>query len=111
MKHVTFSDKSLLMDDETADALVHYAVLLATHGTADSVDVRAYGADGDSVTATMLLSEGASLMAETASSNLPGPDNTEALAYMRERMARLDAPNRPVEESASVASEFRDYDF
>ena len=111
MKHVTFADKSLLMDDETADALVRYAAVLASHGQADDVEVNAYGSDGDSVMATMLLSQGASLMAETASSDLPGPDNSSLLAYIEEHLSRLESPARPMEDEDPNLSQLQDYDF
>jgi hypothetical protein len=89
MKHVTFADKSLLVDDETADLLLEYAAALARRGEADAVDIRALGSDGDEVTATLLLDAGAPIMAETAQTSLPGLDNGPALAYMREQLARL----------------------
>jgi orotidine-5'-phosphate decarboxylase len=89
MKHVTFADKSLLVDDETADTMLQYAAALARNGGADAVDIHAYSSDGDEVIATLLLDAGAQIMAETSSTSLPGPDNTEALSYMREQLARL----------------------
>jgi hypothetical protein len=89
MKHVTFADKSLLVDDETADLLLEYAAALARRGEADAVDIHAFGSDGDEVTATLLLDAGAPIMAETAQTSLPGLDNEPALAYMREQLARL----------------------
>jgi hypothetical protein len=92
MKHLTFADKSLLLDDETADALVEYAALLVQHDSADTVDVHAFGADGDEVDAKLLLSSGAPIMVETSQTSLPDPDNREALAYIRSASARLSHP-------------------
>ena len=94
MKHVTFTDKSLLIDDVTADLLIEYAALLVTHGVADSVEVHAFSSDGDEVEAKFLLSAGAPLMAESSHTSMNEPSNDEAIAYMRERMAALSArPN------------------
>lgn len=89
MKHVTFADESLLVDDETTDLLLEYAAALARRGEADAVDIRAYSSIGDEVTATLLLDVGAPLMAETTNSSLPDPDNAAALSYLREQVARL----------------------
>ena len=89
MKHVTFADKSLLVDDETADMMLEYAAALARNGSADAVDIHAFGSDGDEVTATLLLDAGAPIMAETANTSMNEPDNAEALSYMREQLARL----------------------
>lgn len=102
MKHLKFSDKTLLVDDDTADALVRYATLLAIGGTADNVDVRAFGADGDEVVASMMLSEGASIIAETTHSSLPAPDNTALLDYLRERIELMENPPQAVTEDVGA---------
>ncbi|WP_077054266.1 hypothetical protein [Leifsonia sp. ALI-44-B] len=94
MKHLTFSDKSLLIDDETADTLVEYAALLVNHDKADSVDVHAFGADGDEVEATLLLSAGAPIMVESTHTSLNEPANEKALEHMRREIRRLTAANR-----------------
>ncbi|WP_150307697.1 hypothetical protein [Planctomonas psychrotolerans] len=89
MKHVTYADKSLLVGDEAANVLLAYAAVLARNNNADTVDIRAISSEGNSTTATFLLDAGAPLMAETINSPLPEPDNTDAVAYMREQMTRL----------------------
>lgn len=89
MKHVTYADKSLLLGDDTADTLIRYAAALTQHGTADSVEVKAISSDGDSVTATFLLGPGAPLMAETATNDLPEPDNSDVTTHMQERIGML----------------------
>lgn len=109
MKHVTFADRSLLVDDETADLLLVYAAALARRGEADAVDIRAFSSVGDEVTATLLLDVGAPLMAETTHSVLPDPDNGPALSYMREQVARLSPiATNPVE--AHVLVNYDDLD-
>ena len=39
MKHLTFADKSLLIGDDAADALLEYAAILAGQAKADNVTV------------------------------------------------------------------------
>jgi hypothetical protein len=87
MKHITFADKSLLIGDEAADLMLEYAAKLAGSSNADTVKLNAISSDGDEVVATFLLDAGAPLMAETTTSTLPEPDNTDAVAYMIGQMA------------------------
>ena len=88
MKHVTVADKSLLVGDEAVDLLVEYATLLGQTGTADSVDLRALGPDGDEVMVTFLLNGGVTIVAETTTSSIPEPDNSKAEQYMHSEIAR-----------------------
>ena len=101
MKHITFADKSLLVGDQAADLLLEYAALLAGAGSADTVKLRAIGPDGSETEATFLLDAGAPLMAETTTSNLPEVDNSEAIAYLQEKMMLLSSPPpvRPQDET------------
>lgn len=92
MKHVTYSDKSLLLGDEAADLLIEYAAVLGRARSADRVDMNAISSDGDDVVATFLVDGAAPLMAETAHSSLPEPDNAKALAYIRERIRIIKDP-------------------
>jgi hypothetical protein len=92
MKHVTYAEKSLLIGDEAADTLTKYAAVLANLGRADTVTLKAFGADGDDVEATFVLDQGTILMAETTHSSIPEPDNGEAVRGMRESMMRLSSP-------------------
>jgi hypothetical protein len=87
VKHITISDKSFLIGDEVADLLVRYAALLGKIHSADSVRIRAIGIDGEAVDADFLLNSGTVLMAESSRSQLPEPDNGDAVEYMRERIA------------------------
>ena len=81
------ADKSLLIGDEAADLLLEYAALLAQIGGGDAVRVHAIGADGDPVTVGFLLNGGTVLLVETSTSSLPEPENGEAVAYLRGRLA------------------------
>jgi hypothetical protein len=92
MMHLTFAEKALLVGDEAAQLAIEYAAALARAGSADTVTLTAYGADGDKVQATVLLTQGAPFMGETSNSDMAEPDNTEAVAYMKDRLAALDSP-------------------
>ena len=50
MKHVTYADKALLIDDEAADWLMEYARALGESHMTDSVTLRGIGMDGNEVT-------------------------------------------------------------
>ncbi|PPF09576.1 hypothetical protein C5C45_14560 [Rathayibacter rathayi] len=89
MKHILFADKTILVGDEAADALVEYAVALAAKGTADSVEYSGIGADGASVDATFLVNAAAALVVETTPSDLPEPDNAREVARVRQRIHAL----------------------
>jgi hypothetical protein len=79
MKHITFGDKSLLVGDAAADALLEYGAFLTGAAKGDTVEVQAISSDGNEATATFLLGPGVTMMAETAHTSLPEPDNTAAL--------------------------------
>jgi hypothetical protein len=87
MKHVRFADKDFLVGNDIADAILEYAAVLGEMRSADSIDIVAVGPDGDEVEATLFLSTGVPLVAETTTSRLPEPDNAETLAYIEARLA------------------------
>lgn len=105
MKHVTYAQKSLLVGDDVADELLAYAAQLADSSSADNVEVHGIGVDGEEVIATFVLGNGIDLMAETTRSQVPAPDNSEALAYIRERMRAIEN----VEKHVPVASKPSDF--
>ncbi|KZE92816.1 hypothetical protein AVP42_02080 [Agromyces sp. NDB4Y10] len=92
MMHVTFADKGLLVGDRVADLLVEYCAVLARHGDADTVQLNAYGTDGQKIVAKFALSEGAALLAESTETDLPDPDNEEAERYLLARIDRRTSP-------------------
>jgi hypothetical protein len=85
MKHVLYAKKSLLMDDATADALMHYAAALADVGGGDTVSLRAVRDDGNEVDVAILLNSATELIVESASAPLDVAANQEVVAYMRRR--------------------------
>jgi len=94
MKHVTYGDKSLFIDDETANLLIGYTVDLAETGDTDTVDVHAVGADGNKVVVSLILNENAPLTAETATGELTDFENDAAIDYLRRQLGRRH--HRPV---------------
>jgi hypothetical protein len=92
MKHVTYANKSLLMDDDAADLLAEYAAVLGTNDQADAVHVRAIGSDGNEVDATIVLNSSSDLVIESTNSSAEAPDNDAAVAYMRDAVLRISSP-------------------
>lgn len=90
MKHLLVADKTLLVGDAAAELLLRYAALLAQVRSGDSVTVRATDADGNEVSAGILLNSGTSLVIESATTHLPEPDNAEVERYLRSRIASFD---------------------
>src|SRR5215218_2137232 len=92
MKHVTTADKSLLIGDDAAELLVEYAALLGQHQSADDVRMMAYGDDGDPVEVVFLLNAGTTLLIESSDSQVPEPENSEAVEYVRQRIEAITSP-------------------
>ncbi|MDN4613227.1 hypothetical protein P5G50_02075 [Leifsonia sp. F6_8S_P_1B] len=89
MKHVTYSDKSLLVGDEVADLLMEYATQLGRMSQTDTVTLRAIGADGNEVSASFLLNPSTILMVESASTTATEPENDLAEQYLQSRINGL----------------------
>ncbi len=106
MRHLRVESKDLLIGDEVADLLTQYAALVADHGRGDRVHLHAISSDGDETHVTLVLSSGTTLLTETAHTQLPEPDNTETVTYLRQRVEQLGAPP-PIQPSASEAWESR----
>lgn len=92
MKHVTYGEKSLFLDDATADALLEYAVLLAEAQRADAVTVPGYATDGMRVDVTLVLSGAVALVAETTDVADPPAVDHPWLSELRSRIVRLADP-------------------
>src|SRR5215213_1051386 len=105
MRHVTYADKSLMIGDEATELMMEYVAALVNAGQADTVEINAWSDDGQEVVATFLLQTGAPVMAETVHTSMNEPENWEAVAYMREHLAKLQREQPPVqhEHSANVA--------
>ncbi len=106
MKHVTFADKSLLMGDDAADALLEYARLIAETRGADSVTLKSISSDGNTVDASFLLNANTVLLIESTNSQVEPPDNHAATMEMQDR---IDAIARPA--SAQPEEPWLDADY
>jgi hypothetical protein len=56
------------------------------------VHIVAFGSDGDEVVATLLLGQGAPLMAESVTTSMSEPDNRETVEYVRRRLNAITSP-------------------
>lgn len=92
MKHVTYGQRSLLMSDASAGALIDYAAALGAERRADTVALSAIGPEGDEVEVTFLLNASTALVLESTSGYAPPPANGDAVAYMVERTQLLRQP-------------------
>ena len=92
MKHVTYADKALFLDDESADWLMEYARALGVAGMTDSISLRVIGVDGNEVDATFLLNPNTELVTQTTRNSLDDPKNDAAVGYMQERTRLIVAP-------------------
>lgn len=95
VKHVTYGEKSLLMSDASAEALIGYAVALGAENTADTVTLSAIGVEGNEVTVTFLLNPATALVVASASAHADPPANEEAVTRILDRTARLRRPPPP----------------
>jgi hypothetical protein len=109
MKHVTYADKSHLMGDGAADTLLEHARLLADNEHADTVTLTAISPDGNAVEASFLLTPSSVLMVESTNSDVAPPDNTNAIADMRDRIDAITHPLAAETESKAPCSQV-DYD-
>lgn len=86
---MTYAEKTHLLDDDAADALVEYARALSLADSADTVTLRAIDSHGNQVEATFLLNRSSMMLVESTNSEFPGPDNSETVTQMRQSTTRL----------------------
>ncbi len=99
------ADKSLLIGDDAADALLRYAALVAQLNGGDAIELRALGIDGEEVTASFLLNPGTVMLVESTFSTLPEPDNSEQVAYMRRRIEHFEGNGEPTRLGDQIAAD------
>ena len=92
MKHISFADKTLFVDDEVADSLVAYAALLGAEQSADSVRLRAIGQDGNEVEVDFVLNAATNLVTESTNTTMQPPRNQDAVDYIQ---AKIEAIRNP----------------
>jgi hypothetical protein len=108
MKHVMYAEKSLLMDDASADALIEYAAALAEISGGDTVRLWAVGDDGNEVEVSFLLNSATVLIVESASANLNVRANDDAVSHMRHKAEQI---RNPPPAQTQKPSDIPDYDF
>ena len=102
MKHLTISEKSVLLGDEAADLLASYTVALADAGRADSADLLVINTGESTPTGlTAVLDAGTQLVVESVQSDLPEPDNGKLVEYLLGRIGRIDRQRNPGPEAVS----------
>jgi hypothetical protein len=92
MLHLTYGEKTLFVGDEAGETLLEYAGLLGNEGRADTVHMTCIGSDGNTIEATFLLNSGTLLVSESTNTEINEPDASDAIAYMRERIAMITDP-------------------
>lgn len=92
MKHITYGQKSLIVGDDAASALLAYAAAVARHRTGDHVTLMGFAADGNEIEATLVLDSGTLIISESVRTSASEPDNSAAVADLRARTSRLDNP-------------------
>jgi len=108
MKHISFADKTLFVNDDAADLLVEYAALLGAEQSADSVRLRAIGQDGNEVEVDLVLNAATNLASESTNSAAEAPQNEEAVEYLRSRIDAIrNPPGVGPEDLALIDDEFR----
>lgn len=111
MKHITYGDKTVFLNDDAADILLEYASVLADKGRADTVELQAMGPDGNEVTVTFLLDSGATLMSESTNASITLPENREGIRYMREKVMQLSSPPPVRPDDETMPQNYEDLDF
>jgi hypothetical protein len=94
VKKVIYADSSQIVGDEVAAVMLEYAAALASSQAAEPVTFRAVGAEGAEEDASFLLGPASQIAVEEAE---PGdePDNSAAIAFMRQRISALGSGARP----------------
>jgi hypothetical protein len=77
--------KGLLVGDEIADALTEYAAMVARIHQGDRVKIKALSAVGELTEVTVVFTNATAMVAETVHSELPEPENQEAIDYLRQQ--------------------------
>jgi hypothetical protein len=110
MKHIMYAEKTLMIGDDAADLAIEYAAVLANLSKADTITLNAFDGDGDTVQAKLLLNSGTNIVAATSHNSLQEPDNSEAIAYIREQMVALSSPRYAMPHAGGDSSDAVDID-
>lgn len=87
MKDILYVDETLMVGDEVAELLMQFTLQLTRSGKADLIHVNALDGEGNGVTATFVLGSATSILVKSCRSELPEPDNSVAIKYVRAQLA------------------------
>jgi hypothetical protein len=89
MKRITYGNRSVLLGDAAAHALIAYGTALADAGRADQVTLSVLEGGDAAHDLTLVLSRGMNLSSESSAFTLPEPDNSDVVAILEDRTALL----------------------
>jgi len=94
MKRIFYSSGSVVTGDRIAEAIVHYAEVLAQRDTSDTIDVPIVLTSGRSGRAQLLLGPASQLAVVPEETTVTDPEDIEILADLHQRIA-LHGSTRP----------------
>jgi hypothetical protein len=92
MKRIGYGDSWWLCGDSAAETVLEYAVVLAKHESAASVDLNVLDVAGTRQVVSLLIGPATMMTAETTVSALPEPDNTGEIAIIRDEIRAILSP-------------------
>lgn len=90
---LTYAEATWLVGDDAAQAIIDYAVALGRTGSADSIEFAALGPQGALERVTFLIGPATMMTMESTDSTAEEPENSLAIATIRERLARIQPPS------------------
>jgi hypothetical protein len=93
MKALIVANREFLVDDSAADAVIHYAAVLADSGRADTVELEVVTTESRRARISLLLNAGTQLASSTTESDVEVPDNTSVVDQIWTRIAALTMPH------------------
>jgi hypothetical protein len=93
MKRVFYASGSVLTGDRTAEALVHYAELLAVRESSDTADIPIRLDDGTTARAQFLIGPASQLAVVPVEGDEEGPDDEDTIAELGRRARALSSPH------------------
>jgi hypothetical protein len=93
MKRVYYASGSVLTGDRMAEALVHYAELLAMRETSDTADIPIVLEDGSIVRAQLLIGPASQLAVVPEEGDDEGPEDEDTIAELSRRTRALSSPH------------------
>jgi len=105
MKRIFYSSGSVVTGDRIAEAIIHYAEVLALRDTSDTIDVPIALGSGRIGRAQLLIGPASELAVVPEETDVDDPDDAETLAELEHRI-QLHGTTRP---QASADSDPTDY--